>query len=193
MDSREDGSDRPAVDRQVRVVRSVLGTLGFTLVELIAAVAVLLVSALVIPAVIAVSVNHARIVQAQREVRELARSLQSCSRSVPAGFPEPFDLLATPGNAPISKVAGWTGGRTETFSRYVAARSAFCGGVLHDEPTSDPWGNYYVVNIGLLGAAPARRAIWVLSAGADGVIDTPIDQPAPTAVLHGDDVGVRVW
>lgn len=65
---------------------------------------------------------------------------------------------------------------------------------------SDPWGKRYMVNTGWLsgGATAAdekgdmRRAVFVVSAGDNGVIDTPYDQPINDASLQGDDIGVRI-
>lgn len=65
---------------------------------------------------------------------------------------------------------------------------------------SDPWGKRYLVNTGWLsgGASAAdengdmRRAVFVVSAGDNGVIDTPFDQPINDASLQGDDIGIRI-
>ncbi len=59
--------------------------------------------------------------------------------------------------------------------------SGWNGPYLHGEIGPDPWGNRYVINVEFLsvnlggyevnGVQP-KRAVWVLSAGPDGVIDT---------------------
>jgi prepilin-type N-terminal cleavage/methylation domain-containing protein len=57
---------------------------------------------------------------------------------------------------------------------------------------ADPWGNRYAVNVGNLAGA---NAVWVLSAGPDGIIQTPFTQAIPNnGVLNttGDDIGYRL-
>lgn len=62
---------------------------------------------------------------------------------------------------------------------------------------SDPWGNRYLVNACFLALTvphghPRSRAVFVLSAGPDGVIETPFDQPIENAGAFGDDLIVRI-
>jgi type II secretory pathway pseudopilin PulG len=65
---------------------------------------------------------------------------------------------------------------------------------------SDPWGRRYQINTGWLNAETSvadaqgnlRRAVFIVSAGPNGVIDTPFDQPISDATLMGDDVGIRI-
>ncbi len=74
------------------------------------------------------------------------------------------------------------------------------GPYLPESPGPDPWGRRYVVNIGLIPSAdsptedrgPARFAVWVMSAGPNGVIETSYRQPIGNAALAGDDIGVRL-
>jgi type II secretory pathway pseudopilin PulG len=74
------------------------------------------------------------------------------------------------------------------------------GPYLSAEIQGDPWGKRYLVNSQFLdGSATAadangnpRRAVFVISAGADGIIDTPFEQPIVDARGHGDDIVVRI-
>ena len=52
----------------------------------------------------------------------------------------------------------------------------------------DPWGNCYVVN--LVAANSSGMAVWALSAGPDGIIETPFD--ASSDAPAGDDVRIRI-
>ncbi len=63
----------------------------------------------------------------------------------------------------------------------------------------DPWGNSYLVNTAFLRGSTAgdgrggiRRAVFVVSAGADGILQTPFDQPLTEAKAYGDDIVVRI-
>lgn len=62
----------------------------------------------------------------------------------------------------------------------------------------DPWNHRYMVNVGLLSSRGSgsrehdSRAVWVLSAGPNGIIETTIDQPADRARTGGDDIVYRI-
>jgi type II secretory pathway pseudopilin PulG len=49
---------------------------------------------------------------------------------------------------------------------------------------ADPWRNAYLVNAG------ARDSVWVVSAGPNGIVETPFEAAGG---LRGDDVGARIW
>ncbi len=63
---------------------------------------------------------------------------------------------------------------------------------------ADPWGHAYLVNTGFLRGLPpsatpcARCAVFVLSAGQNGMIETPFQQPISNAHVFGDDLAVRI-
>jgi hypothetical protein len=62
----------------------------------------------------------------------------------------------------------------------------------------DPWGHAYLINTGFLRGLPSqagrctRCAVYVISAGPNGVIETPFQQPLANANLLGDDLAVRI-
>ena len=74
------------------------------------------------------------------------------------------------------------------------------GPYVSAEITGDPWGKQYLVNSRFLdGSSTAadangtpRKAVFVISSGADGVIDTPFEQPMVDARSYGDDIVVRI-
>lgn len=74
------------------------------------------------------------------------------------------------------------------------------GPYLSQQLTGDPWGNEFLVNSRWLDGGStaadsqghARHAVFVVSAGADGVIQTPFDQPIMDARAYGDDIVVRI-
>jgi type II secretory pathway pseudopilin PulG len=76
--------------------------------------------------------------------------------------------------------------------------SGWNGPYLERAITGDPWGHRYLVNIGFLRENPSRQdrcascAVFVLSAGPDGLLQTPFEQPIADASLVGDDLGVRI-
>ena len=64
----------------------------------------------------------------------------------------------------------------------------------------DPWGNQFLVNaVWLDGGGSAvdslgnrRRAVFVVSAGTNGILETPFEQPITDARAQGDDIVVRI-
>lgn len=61
------------------------------------------------------------------------------------------------------------------------------GAYLKGDIGADPWGRRYAVNVKYLGL---KRDVLVLSAGADGVVETPFD--ARNLKYGGDDIAVLV-
>jgi hypothetical protein len=78
--------------------------------------------------------------------------------------------------------------------------SGWNGPYVSADIKGDPWGNQFMINSEWLdgGTTPAdingnvRRAVFVVSAGSDGVIQTPFDQPISDARPSGDDIVIRI-
>lgn len=123
------------------------------------------------------------------------------------------DLLISPGNVPAVAAANtWTTGTNDALADQLlsnapaytmkTATSSFGwnGPYLSSAIGSDAWNNRYAVNIGLIdttqgtqtGAGATKSAVWVISAGANGQIETAYTQPITTAVTTGDDIAIRV-
>jgi type II secretory pathway pseudopilin PulG len=123
------------------------------------------------------------------------------------------DLLVSPGNVPTVAAANlWTTGTTSTFVaqlvantpaytlRTASATTGWNGPYLSSTIGSDPWNNRYTVNIGLIdttqgtqtAAGAIKSAVWVISAGSNGRMETAYTQPITTAVTTGDDIAVRL-
>lgn len=79
------------------------------------------------------------------------------------------------------------------------------GTYITNEVEADPWGNRYAINVEFLVALPGatepggvqeKRAVWALSAGPDGVVNTvypdEANQVISLAFLAEDDIGVRI-
>ena len=164
------------------------GQRGFSGARLLQALAAILVLAVVAPPGLATLVNRSRIDRAQTEVGRLADALQDSRLVDRARGLEADDLLGGPGNAPDAPgLRQWVDGRVGNLSGYVS------------QPLrSDPWGNRYLVNTGVLQTGDADEAsfepgaVWVLSAGPNGLVETPYAAPAVSAALGGDDIGARI-
>ncbi|HXH25969.1 MAG TPA: prepilin-type N-terminal cleavage/methylation domain-containing protein [Vicinamibacterales bacterium] len=127
-----------------------------------------------------------------------------------------LDLLVSPGNVPsASSATTWTStSATATDSiadqlvtnapgyRMKTATSDFGwnGPYLTSNIGADPWNNRYAINVGLIdptigtqtASGATKSAVWVISAGPNGQIETAYTQPITTAALGGDDIGTRV-
>jgi type II secretory pathway pseudopilin PulG len=74
------------------------------------------------------------------------------------------------------------------------------GPYLSADLPGDPWGNRYMVNAQFLDGGTtaadsdgrARRAVFVVSAGGNGIIETPYEQPIVDARPYGDDIVIRI-
>jgi len=122
-------------------------------------------------------------------------------------------LLVSPGNIPQEDQPSlWTTGTAGQLSEQLikdipgyslktsTSPNGWNGPYLSNEITADPWGNRYIVNIQLIDSSATattrtggvKLAVWVLSAGANGIIETPYSQSILTAATLGDDIGSRL-
>ena len=164
------------------------GQRGFSGVRLLQALAGVLVLTVVVPPGLATLINWSRVERAQEEIFRLVDVLQDVGLVDRASSQEREDLLGGPGVAPGAPGAReWADGHVASLSGYVS------------QPLeSDPWGSRYLVNIGVLRisdaaeASTVKHALWVLSAGPNGVVETPFVAPAASAVVGGDDIAARI-
>lgn len=134
---------------------------GFTLVQLVLSLFVI-ACLMLLPALVAMRVQANRIRKSHERVDALAATLRG--GSLPRG-----GVLAGPGNAPTeARDDRWIAGMTAPL-RNVKAQP-------------DGWGNQLLVNAGGTGT------IWVLSAGPNGIVETPFDG----AQAGGDDIAARI-
>ena len=123
------------------------------------------------------------------------------------------DLLIGPGNVPTVTAANtWTTGTADTFAHQLmnntpvytvkTATSQFGwnGPYLSSDIGADAWNNRYMVNIGFVDtnqgiqtqSGATKNAVWVISAGPNGQLETAYTQLVTSAVVGGDDIGVRI-
>lgn len=137
------------------------------------------------------------------------------SRNGGAGTPaDRLQVLVSQGNVPSEDVVSlWTTGvpgaladQLVTNAPGYTLRSAtspfgWNGPYFSSQLMADPWGNRYSVNAALVDLSPgaatasgeAKMAVWVLSAGSNGIIETPFAASILSSVRPGgDDIGIRV-
>ena len=186
--------------------------LGFTLGELIVAETVLVALALIVPALFVSSLNRSRVAEAERTVHSIRQAIvrfhddtgvwPSWGSAVSADRGEAdIQVLHGHGAVPVfSTDAGWTGSVRDTFTNqlhldrpgYQANVGALWRGpYLPAEVGPDPWRNQYLANVGV-ATRDDDSAVWVLSAGPNGIVETPYRQATDEESLGGDDIRVRV-
>jgi hypothetical protein len=193
---------------------------GFTVPQLTGAITLLLIAALLVPALAAHVVHRRRLARAVADLTRIGTALRELAPEEGTGpwwssgvttAGSPIATLAGPGEMPKSpRFPEWLAGPSDELIDLFSTSGALdpagsTVGASHrlrlvPEVGFDPWGNRYLVNIGAArridsprsGPRPPR-AIWALSAGSNGIIETPYSQPAARATVGGDDVAVRVW
>lgn len=124
-----------------------------------------------------------------------------------------LQILVSDGAAPLEDMPTlWSAGRAGSLTdqlisngpgytlRMPSAQFGWNGPYVASAMGPDAWGRRYIVNIGLIDTSPGtvtldgrvKSAVWVLSAGANGMIETPFTQSVLTAQLFGDDIGQRI-
>jgi len=150
--------------------RRVLVTLGL-----------ILLATAVVPPLGAFAVNRARVRSAEAAVRSVAQALRDDEPRL-LEMTRGADVLCGSGRMPLARLPdaqGWV----------TAPRAGWGGTSGHRDATpADPWGNCYMVNLAAVNAA--GMAVWALSAGPDGIIDTPFVSSSDAPV--GDDVRMRI-
>jgi type II secretory pathway pseudopilin PulG len=132
-----------------------------TLPRVLALLAVILVLAIVLPYG-AVHTLHVRRLQAADEA---ARAIADRgNEAIAAGtfdMPPGTEVLVGPGDQPRAMDERWGGTATFSLLRALKPPPAIA---------ADPWGNAFLVNVGSGAGAPR----WVVSAGPDGILQTPL-------------------
>lgn len=199
---------------------------GFTLIELTVVLAVIVTLALILTPSIANFINDSRKARAQTDIQMIGSAIVSFYRDTGffpqwntsvtggPGLPQArFQVLMSGGNAPLEEQpTQWTTGASGLLAdqllvnapgyalRTATSQFGWNGPYLSSDLRSDPWGNRYLVNIGLIDTSSGvmtlsgrpKAAVWVLSAGPNGTIETPFSQPVTTAVWGGDDIAFRI-
>jgi type II secretory pathway pseudopilin PulG len=127
----------------------------------------------VLPPAVAWTVNRRRIDRARADVTTLAHWMRSHRGDLE---PVAGSVLCGPGTMPAAN-------KEQTRAWIQAPHATIASLQGEDSVHPDPWGNCYLVDV---PQAPAE--IHILSAGADGTIETPIR----SAHTDGDDVSAIV-
>ncbi len=202
---------------------------GFTLIEVIVAIAVVAILAGIITPSVIKHIDDSKRARAQNDCLVIGSAIASFYKDVArmpnmnASGAAGITLLVSEGNIPAlaSGVTSWnraiTSATCDLLSNHLSAntpkgQSSIAYPTATSAPgsefvwrgpyqtsfPSDPWGNRYHVNIGnMTGTSTAQsNAVWVLSAGPDGIIQTPYNPATASAgttiAASGDDIVYRL-
>jgi hypothetical protein len=144
---------------------------ALTLPALGLALCAIAILAFVLPA-FGVRTLHARRLRAvELDLAMIAGALRG-SPVIPANA-----ILGGPGERPRAEDERWNSAAVLPLTRAAVASARAIA--------ADPWGNAYVAC-----TASTLLGVWVISAGPDGILQTPLY--VPREQIAGDDAGVRV-
>jgi prepilin-type N-terminal cleavage/methylation domain-containing protein len=202
---------------------------GFTLIEVIVAIAVVAILAGIITPSVIKHIDDSKRARAQNDCLVIGSAIASFYKDV-ARMPNMnaagnagIVLLVSDGNTPTLATGAtiWNRALTnntcdllanhmssnapkaQTAKQYPTVTSAPGSefqwrGPYQPSFPPDPWGNRYAVNIGnMTSTNPAlSNALWVLSAGPDGIVQTAFNPNTPalgtTLATAGDDIVYRI-
>lgn len=178
---------------------------GFTLIEVIVVAAIIAILAGILVPMIFNQIDESKVSRAQGDVKGIQAAMLAFRKDV-GKFPkmdtattEAGTILVSTGTLPTLGV-GWDSTTQLSMNDHLvtngpanalwypvgSATTVGWKGPYGTAFPEDPWGKAYVVNIKNIGTAQAR--IFILSAGADGVLDTEILDTA----INGNDIGVII-
>jgi prepilin-type N-terminal cleavage/methylation domain-containing protein len=195
---------------------------GFTLIEVIVAIAVVAILAGIITPSVIKHLDDSKRARAQNDCLVIGSAIASfykdTGRMPTLTLTAATAMLVSEGNLPASgqgaTTNGWrtatTAANVDLFINHLAQNNPKgLTATVYPDPASapgnefvwrgpyqtsfpaDPWGNRYAVNLGT-----NSNAVWVLSAGPDGKIDTPFAPPqaaaGATITTEGDDIAYRM-
>ncbi|MEW6743460.1 MAG: type II secretion system protein GspG [Planctomycetota bacterium] len=165
---------------------------GFTLIEMIVVVAIIVSLAGIIIPVVSSEIEDAKTARAVGDLNRIATAITQYIKDTgtfPTGTLGAQSFTWAHSNADIPESNSFDDGLSEELARFLSLdihggdrwRGPYC-----EEIGADPWGRAYLVNVH--GYYSATEHVLVLSAGPNGEVETD-----PTAIIaDGDDVAVLI-
>lgn len=175
---------------------------AFTLIETLIVLAIIATLAYILTPVTMSYIEGAKIVRAKNDAEVVSKAILSFNEDTAlwpiyqqSGDTEPhYNILYGPGVLQFESDAFRDRLENQLNSNIpnypTTGEFAWRGPYLSSLDT-DPWGNSYVVNASELSPL-STKAVWVISAGLNGRIETSFSQERGIAVLQGDDIGYRI-
>lgn len=201
-------------------MRSFKEELGFTLIEIAIVLGILAVLVAVLVPTLTKYVGEAKIRRAEKDVQMICGSIGqfssdtglwpvSSNHGASGGTPAKNDVevLKGPGNDPTDHATSQWFATANTSDNlddqlqsnvadYPTTGSRAWQGPYLGKLEKDPWGNAYLVNVEFLkpDQIKNRKSVFVLSAGQNGVIDTPYSTTTGVGIVtpQEDDIICRL-
>lgn len=189
---------------------------GFTLIEVIVVAAIIAILAGILVPMIFSQVEESRTSKAKGDVKTIQTAFQMFRRDVGKwpyytqfnadGTYVTCSLLHTGAAADLPVLsAGFDNSNPaqtipiidQLASNKFGYNATMWKGPYLPDSSLDPWGKSYVINAGNLDSIPPE-VVWIMSAGPDGVIQTPSQAKelctdlAGAAISPCDDIGIRL-
>jgi general secretion pathway protein G len=187
---------------------------GFTLIEVIVVAAIIAILAGILVPMIFNQIDEAKISRAQGDVKSISSAImvfrkdtgQWPNRTDPATAASNTVKVLSSTGAALTPALNWTAPDANLIDYLGGANTllyptAFWKGPYMASVDADPWGNTYLVGAKNFEDITGKP-VWVISAGPDGIIQTPLDgavcydnktvDPATGATHPGDDICQRL-
>ncbi|MBI5633651.1 MAG: type II secretion system protein GspG [Nitrospirae bacterium] len=172
---------------------------GFTLIEVIVVAGIIAILAGILVPLIFKEIDESKITRASADVKSISAAMLVFKKDTGAwpmmdgGCAPNVTFLSGSGNLPADLAAmGYDTGVASSYDSHLSTDVGGCytnwKGSYMAVVAKDPWGNSYVTNANAF--AVAGQPVWIISAGPNGILETPTNS---AAVADGiDDVGVRI-
>ncbi|MFH0943814.1 MAG: type II secretion system protein GspG [Planctomycetota bacterium] len=163
---------------------------GFTLIEMVVVVAIIVALAGVLVPIVTNELMDARKTTAQADVNRLATAVTQFIKDTsyaPTGKNGAlsYHYLHSEGTEPTANsFASARGSDLRNFLTTNALGTQGWKGPYLQELGADPWGSQYLVNVH--GFATSEERAWVLSSGPNRKVDTGVADTSP----RGDDIAI---
>ena len=175
---------------------------GFTLIEVIVVAGIIAILAGILVPLVLKEIDESRITRATADVRSIYTAVVVFKKDIGqwpvmnADCDPAVSMLTGKGASPSNLAAmGYDDSAAELYSDHLSTNANNCynnwKGPYIADVTADPWGNAYITNANAFQVQGGELGsdVWIISAGPNGLIDTPV--PNAGGALVGDDIGLR--
>jgi len=170
---------------------------GFTLIEVIVVAGIIAILAGILVPMIFKEIDEARITRANADMKSIQTAIMIFRKdtgkwpTLSDDCTTPITLLAGKGNPPSNDInsLGYDTSASKSFNDYLQTNNGCYQnwkGPYMADVTADPWGGTYYINAKQFSFP--TESVWIISAGPNGILETP----AGNLTVAGDDIGLLV-